>query len=76
MKFSIFATEKNLHILHGHVFVMHCFEFSGVRTLGAMTADISLESYNWRFFFLLRKKVQVGNDQEKAQSERNSHSKT
>ena len=22
MKFSIFATEKNLYILHGHVFVM------------------------------------------------------
>ena len=26
VKFSIFTAEKNLCILHGHVFVMHCEE--------------------------------------------------
>ena len=48
MKFSIFAFEKNLYILHGHVFVMYTVygatSFQGCQhSTGTMVTEIALQ---------------------------------
>ena len=49
MKFSIFATEKNLCLLHGHVFVMRRLSADTRLCLEARTAYLLGTLITWKF---------------------------